>query len=178
MSTQWVCPRNIGDLVCTIQEEYHSPRLDGAKITVAFEDSKPFLNDQLNLGKVVKFNSYNKLWQSQGPFDFGLILCATVFTSILESDLQKEALIDLLLQRCGVHYVPELIVENGRKKPIKDEYGCVKYTNEIKRDENGNPKWKLLPLDLIAFSKNFARYGLWYDSWKEFLTQAVAKHGH
>jgi hypothetical protein len=65
----------------------------------------------------------------------------------------------------------------ARKKVIKDEFGRVQYTTNIKTDDEGNPKWKILPLDLEIFSGNVRRYGLWYDELLELKDAIIAPEG-
>lgn len=144
----------------------HHKRLENASIVACFDDSKAFIKNKINLGKVTKFSPLAKLWQNE-KHDFCLIICATLWQEILkESD--KEALIDLLLQRCDVERVPKFYEENGKKKPIKDEYGRIEYSEEFKVDDEGEPKWRVLPLDLELFSNNIRKYGLWLEDVLEF----------
>ena len=49
---------------------------------------------------------------------------------------------------------------------MKDEFGRTKYTDQIKYDDNGVPKWRVAALDLDILSKNVMHYGLWIQ---EFL---------
>jgi hypothetical protein len=93
--------------------------------------------------------------------------------SVLKGN-QREAYLDLQLSRCGVEYLPEEIEENGKKKPIKDEWGRVQYTQEVKVDDEGNPKWKVVPLDLEVFADNVRRYGLWCDDLLELKDAIIA----
>lgn len=162
----WKVSADVNDLVQLVRGKYHQHLVD-AKIAVAFDDSKPFKNDRLNWGKTLRFSDLNKLWQSPMVFDFCIILSSDVWHDVLDAS-QKEALIDLHLTRCVVEYVPETVIENGRKKVIKDQFGRVKYTNEMKFDDSGNPKWKVIPLDIWVFTKNVGRYGLWCDELMEF----------
>jgi hypothetical protein len=78
-------------------------------------------------------------------------------------------MLDLHLARCEVEYIARLDENN---KPVKDEWGRVDYTNEVKLDDEGRPKWKLLPFDLLVCSRNIKRYGLWCPE-IENLGQAV-----
>lgn len=167
MAASWEAPQNVFDLVQEVQSKYHSPRLDEAAIAVAFVDSKPFLKNRLNLGKVNKFSEFNKLWQME-KYDFCITICADLWHSILDTNQKREALVDLQLNRCTVEYVPEVVIENKKKKVVKDEYGRIKYTNEVKLDKDGNIKWRIEPLDLVVFAANVRRYGLWYDELSEF----------
>tara|TARA_Y100000034_G_scaffold44535_1_gene54643 strand:- start:1659 stop:2168 length:510 start_codon:yes stop_codon:yes gene_type:complete len=154
----WQAPANVIDLLEEIKNEHHSPRLDQATIGVCFADSKAFPNNRLNYGKTSKFTSFARIWQ-QRKLDFCLTLCADVWHSVLSED-GKRALIDLHLTRCEVEWEP-VLDENG--KPAKDEWGRVQYTEEIKYNDDGTPKWKVLPLDLTVFADNVRKYGLWCE---------------
>lgn len=162
----WKVPSTVTELVNEVKDKHH-PHLEDAKIAVAFDDSKPFKADRLNWGKTQRFSDLNKLWQAPQSYDFCIVIPSDVWHDILDAS-QKEAFIDLHLARCQVEYEPETIVENGKKKPVKDQHGRVKYTNEMKFDDNGNPKWKVLPLDLGVLTENVSRYGLWYHELAEF----------
>lgn len=162
----WKVPADVGNIVEQVKVSHHS-HLEGATIAVAFDDSKPFKNDRLNWGKTQRFSDLNKLFQTPQMFDFCIVLSSDVWHDVLDAN-QKEALVDLHLTRCQVEYMPETITENGKKKTIKDEFGRVKYTSEMKFDDNGNPKWKVIPLDVWVFTQNVSRYGLWCHELMEF----------
>jgi len=174
MNALWVAPSDISDLVSVVKEKYHHPRLEEANLTVCFQDSKPFIRNKLNLGKVSKFNLLNKLFHKK-PHDFCLIICADLWRDVF-NESQREAYLDLLVSRCGVEYVPEFVEVNGKKKPVKDEWGRSKFTTEIKRDEDGNVKWKVLPADLETLTGNIRRFGLWFDDLIE-LKEAIESNG-
>lgn len=165
----WKCPQDILDLVREVQHKNH-PRLANASITACFDDSKPFLKNRINLGKVTKFNAFNKLWQDN-RHDFCLTIPSDLWVSVLNSD-QREAYLDLQLTRCEVEYYPEIVVENGKKKPLQDEWGRIQYTDKMKTDAEGDPKWKVVPLDLEVLIKNVRRYGPWLDELTE-LKEAI-----
>jgi hypothetical protein len=171
-ANSWKAPQEIVDLVDEIKNKSHLPRLEAASIAVVIKDEKPFVNDKLNLGKVSKFSLSAKMWH-QKPHDFCITIPADLWATVLNED-QKKAYIDLQLTRCQVEYVPETTEINGKKKAIKDEWGCVKFTNEIKLDTEGNPKWKVSGLDLEVLTSNIRRYGLWYDELLEFKETIVA----
>lgn len=155
----WKASQDVLDLVHEVYEKHHAERLHGGLIGVCFDDSKPFVKNKLNLGKVTKFSPLAKLWQGT-KLDFCISISMDLWHSVLTAE-QREAYIDLQLSRCGVEYLPEEIEENGKKKVVKDEFGRVHYTNQVKLDDEGNPKWKILPLDLEVFASNVRRYGLW-----------------
>lgn len=159
MATIWKAPANVCEQLQSIKEQNHHPRLQEATIAVAFNDAKPYVGDRINLGKVSKFSSFNKIWMNQ-QYDFSIVLCSDVWHSILNPE-QREALLDLHLTCCQVEYVPETVQEGNKKVVVKDEHGRTKYTEEVKLDDEGNPKWKKIPLDLYVFCDNVSRYGLW-----------------
>jgi hypothetical protein len=168
----WKAPAEIIELVEKVKSRFHLPRLAESSIVVAIEDSKPFLRNKLNLGKVSKFNALAKLWQGQAH-DFCISIPSDLWHSILKGE-QREAYLDLQLTRCGVEYIAETVEENGKKKPVKDEWGRIQYTQEIKRDDEGAPKWKVLPLDLDVLTSNMRRYGLWHDDLLELKNVVIA----
>lgn len=168
----WKAPQEIVALVQELKERHH-PHLAAAHVAVCIEDTKPFINNKLNLGKVSKFSPLAKLWQGS-PHDFCLSIPSDLWHSVLKGS-QRDAYLDLQLTRCGVEYIPDMVEENGKKKPIKDEWGRVQYTDQVKVDDDGNPKWKVFPLDLEVFTSNVRRYGLWHDGLME-LNEAMATH--
>lgn len=157
MAQVWKAPENVSDLIAQLSHKYHG-HLENLNIAATFVDGKPFAKNRFNWGKVTKFSNYNKLWQGK-KIDFSIDLCADGWG--LLNGQQQEALLDLHLTRIVPEYVPEVIVENGKKIKVIDDLGRVKYTTEIKVDENGDPKWLVEPLDLVVFAKNVRRYGLW-----------------
>ena len=171
----WKASQDVLDLVGSVYTTHHSARIPDAAIGVCFDDSKPFVQNKLNLGKVTKFSPLAKLWQGT-KLDFCIPISMDFWHSVLTAE-QREAYVDLQLSRCGVEYLPEEIEENGKKKVIKDEFGRIQYTSDIKTDDDGNPKWKILPLDLEIFSSNIRRYGLWYDELLEFKDAIIAPGG-
>ena len=168
----WKASEEVSDLVNEVCQKYHADRIQNASIGVCFDESKPFVKNKLNLGKVTKFSPLAKLWQGT-KLDFCISISMDLWHSVLTEE-QREAFIDLQLSRCGVEYLPEEIEENGKKKVIKDEFGRVQYTDVVKTDDDGNPKWIIRPLDLEVFSGNVRRYGLWYDELLEFKNAIIA----
>ncbi len=157
----WKASPDIQELTNTVKDKHHRPRLDSASVAVCFDDSKPFSRNKLNLGKVIKFNELNRLWHGQ-KHDFCIVLCSDVWYSLLV-DTQREALLDLQLTRCEVEYLPVTNEVNGRKKVVKDEWGRVQYTDQMKVNDVGDPLWRVVQLDLPVFASNMRRYGLWFD---------------
>lgn len=159
MADTWKAPAKIADMMESVKELHHTPRIAPASIALALNDSKPFIKNRFNWGSVRKFSDFNKLWQSH-RFDFSITLCMDVWEGFL-NDHQRHALLDLHLTRCEPVYEPETVIENGKKVVIKDDFGRVKFTDIMKTDSNGAVKWQVLPVDLIIFTQNVQRYGLW-----------------
>ncbi len=163
----WKASEEVHTLLNQVKKKNHSPKLDHASIGVAFEESKPFKkNGSLNWGKTLKFSHLNKLWMAP-LYDFCIVIPSDIWHDILSVE-QKEPYLDLRLTCCDVEYEPETVMENNKKVVVKDEYGRVTYTNKIKFDDEGKPKWKVLPLDLHTYSKNVGRYGLWCNDLLDF----------
>lgn len=160
MANVWKASDDVLDIVKKVQSLHHSPRLDRAVIAVCFDESKPFVKNKINLGRILKSSPLSRLWQIR-PHDFCLVIPSDLWHSVLTD--RREAYVDLQLTRCVVEYLPDTVEENGKKKPIKDEFGRVQYSTEPKCDEEGNPKWAISPADLEAFASNVRRYGLWLD---------------
>jgi hypothetical protein len=174
MSLIWKAPDELVAILNSVKIRHHHPRLESASIAISFDDSKPFVKNKLNLGKVAKFSPLARLWQGQ-QHDFSLIIPMDLWHTVLKGD-QREAYLDLQLTRCVVEYLPEEIEdENGKKKKVKDEWGRVQYTQTPKTDDEGNPKWKVVSLDLEVFADNVRRYGLWMDSLEELASVFALK---
>lgn len=157
----WKAAPEVHQLLEAIKAKHHSPRLDECSVAVCFDESKPFVKNKLNLGKLSKFSATARLYQ-EDKHDFCLIIPSTLWQEMLNID-QKKAYLDLQLTRCGMEYEPETIEENGKKKKIMDEMGRIQYSKAPKYDAEGNIKWKVEPLDLEVFASNVSRYGLWQD---------------
>lgn len=167
MAAIWRAGQDVADLADSVKNQYHLPRLDTASVVIAFSDAKPFVKNRLNLGSVRKFSSSQKIWLAK-EYIFCITLVADVWHKILQDEQRRKAWIDLHLTRCEPVYVPETVEENGKKNVIKDDWGRVKYTDEIKLDDDGNPKWQIVPLDLAVFTENVKRFNLWYQDLIDF----------
>lgn len=165
MAIIWKAPNNVVELLTSVIESHHLPRLEEARFAVAFVDTKPFIRNHFNWGKVMKFTDFNKLWQGN-PYDFSIVLCSDVWHNLL-SEEGRAGLLDLHLIRCTPDYEPETIVEGNKKKPVKDEWGRVKYSNVVKTDDEGHTKWTVNPLDIDVFVRNVLHYGLWMATFIE-----------
>jgi len=172
MPAVWQANLDVVQLVEKVRLKNHVPRLELASVAICFSDTKPFVGGRFNWGKVSKFSPVAKLYHAK-CFDFLITICADAWVSILDES-QREALIDLHLERCQVDYEPVCEEINGVKKPIKDEWGRIQVTDVIKTNDDGSPKWKVDPLDLNVFQSNVLRYGCWCEDLIEFKT-AVSK---
>lgn len=161
MAIFWPVSADVSFLINQVQKKYHQ-HLEQALIASSFVDSKPFIKNKFNWGKVLKFSAVIKTWQDK-KYDFGFILCSDAWHGLLNEN-QREAYVDLLLCRCQVEYEPATIVENKKKIVVKDEWGRVEFTNEMKYDDDGRPKWKVLPLDWEVLCENVKHYGLWCEA--------------
>ena len=166
MSKPWKAPAEVVELMEDIREKYHLPRLEGVSIAVALKDDKPFVKNRMNFGKVSKVSPSARIWMRE-PHDFCITLCADVWMTILNPQ-QREALLDLHLSCCEPVYEPETIIENKKKIVIKDEYGRVKYTDDVKLDKDGAPVWQVVPADLVVIGRNVRRFGLWFADLEDF----------
>jgi len=152
----------VRQLLTQIKEKHHS-HLDEALVAVEFVDSKPYVKDRLNLGRVTKFSKATQLWfPDNAKYDFLISLCADVWFGIL-NEQQREALLDLHLTRCQVEYEPNSVVVNGKKQVVKDEWGRVEYTDQVKTDDAGLPIWKVSRLDMAVVAESVKRYGIWFQ---------------
>lgn len=164
----WECASDVCDLFYAVKQKYHHPRLEMAEFAICFVDTKPFVRGRFNWGKVQKFSPLARLWHADNKKrDFLVILCADAWHSVLNI-AQREALLDLHLTRCDVEYVPQTVEENGKKQVVKDEFGRVQMSDEVKYDDDGVPKWKVQPLDLHVFTENVTRYGIWCEDLLSF----------
>jgi hypothetical protein len=174
-SNPWKASEEIIALLDFVKSKHHSPRLDDCRIAVCFNDSKPFANNKLNLGKLSRFSATAKLWQRE-KHEFCLSIPMELWTTVLDAG-QREAYLDLMLTRLDMDYLPEFIEENGKKIKIVDEFGRTQYSNVPKEDKEGNIKWKIEPLDLEVFSKNVRKYGLWQDELMTFKEAIMSADG-
>lgn len=172
-SVMWEVSEDVVNLLAKVKNKFHN-NLSQATFALAFDESNAFVKNKFNWGKTLKFSEFNKLWQKPTKFDFAIVLSSSVWSEYLD-DTQKEAIIDLHLCRCDAEYEPEVVLEGKKKIKVKDEHGRIKYTNTIKLDSNGNPKWKLDAIDMDVLSKNVKHYGLWSNEFldiKNVISQA------
>lgn len=162
----WVADKEIHDLANAVKAKHHHPRLEHASVAVCFSDAKAFVNGRFNWGKTTKFTSLAKLFHTN-KYEFLINLPSDGWYDIL-NEAQRAAWIDLRLCCCQVDYMPETIEENGVKKPLKDQWGRIQYTDVIKLDEDGNPKWKIVAPDLNVLIDNVAHYGAWCQDLLDF----------
>ncbi|MCK9557978.1 MAG: hypothetical protein M0R50_08070 [Candidatus Cloacimonetes bacterium] len=165
MALVWTAPLAVMDRLQEVKAKYHS-NLESVSIVVELSDAQPFKNNRLNLGNIRKFSAANKIWQ-KGDFDFCITLVGEVWKEILKND-QCDALLDLHLTRIEPVCEPQVVVENKKRIVCKDDYGRIILTEEQKLDKNGNPRWRIVPIDLGVLSQNVRRYGFWFDDLVEF----------
>lgn len=164
----WPAGDEVMRLMTEVKVKHHDERLGDTTVAMCFDDSKPFKKGKFNWGKAMKFSPIAKLFQHKDKkVDFLIILCVDAWHEVLTGN-QREALIDLHLSRFQPEYLPNFIEENGKKKPVKDKWGRIEYSKDVKRDEEGNIIWKVEPLDLFVLSDNVRRYGPWCEELKNF----------
>lgn len=164
----WPANQEVFTLVDKIKNLHHIPRLQLASVAIEFTDSKAFIKDRFNWGRVSKFSASAKLWHPKDKrYDFLISLSGDGWNSVLNAG-QREAWVDLHLVRCSAEYKPMVIEENGKRHPVKDDFGRIQYTEEMKFDDAGNPRWRILPLDLNVFQENAQRYGCWCQDLLDF----------
>lgn len=157
-----------------IKEKNHHPRIELAKVALAFVDAKAFVKDRFNWGKARRLSPVSQLWHAKGKvYDYEIILPADGWYQVLQG-IQKEAWIDLHLARFRPEMKPTTVEINGKQKPVKDKFGRIEYTDEMKIDEKtGEPIWKCDPLDLHVFADNASRYGVWCEALQDFQAALV-----
>lgn len=171
----WPAGNDVVNFLNMVKEKHHSPRLGEATIAVCFDDSKPFKKGKFNWGKATKFSPIAKLFQHRDQkYDFLVVLPVDSWHEVLTGE-QREALIDLHLSRFQPEYLPNFIEENGKKKPVKDKWGRIEYSKEVKCDEEGNTIWKVEPIDIFVISDNVRRYGPWCEELK-MVREAIQKN--
>ena len=165
MALVWPAPAAVIERLQEVKGRYHS-KLDSISVVVELSDSKPFKVNRLNLGNIRKFSTANKIWQ-KGDYDFCITIVGEVWQEILKG-AQCDALLDLHLTRIEPVCEPQVVIENKKRIVCKDDYGRVILTEEQKLDKNGNPRWRIVPIDLGVLSQNVRRYGFWSDDLVEF----------
>jgi hypothetical protein len=178
MLKPWKADNAVVAILEEVKKKYH-PLLVDANVAVSFNASKPFIKDRFNWGKARKFSCQAKLWHDK-EFDFEIILPTEGWHEVLSGE-QREAWLDLHLTR----FRPEMVVATaadakGKMKPVKDKFGRISYTDEVKLDqETGLPIWKVDPLDLHVFSDNARKFGVWCDDFEDFkvAVNKVKPHG-
>ena len=149
-------------------EKYHK-HLKEAKIVIYANDKSKTKGDKVIIAESSKAS--NKLKASINA-DFTITLYVDTWSSL--SPDQKQACLDHELTHCGVQYEPIReqigLSKTGKSKTriVRDEYGRVQYTSDIKRDENGVPKWKLVIHDLEEFRDIVRRHGMWDEDIQRF----------
>lgn len=170
----WKAPTEVVEMLLEVKKTHHSPRLDPASLAVCFDESKPFVKNRINLGRLSKFSALARLYQ-RDRHDFCLTIPSVLWTEILPKENDRMAYLDLQLTRCDLEYETETYEENNKKKKVTDEFGRLKFTNQPKIDDEGNYKWIVQPMDLEVFGKNVRRYGLWLEELRA-LEEAIVEH--
>lgn len=161
----WKAGNEVAELIDKVQKRFHK-HLEDARIACIFNDSQSFVKNRFNWGKVTRFSPVAKLFQDE-KHDFLITLCSDAWASVLNQG-QREALIDLHLCCCKVEMKPVIVQENKKKKMVRDQWGRVQFTDEMFFDEDGNPKWTVLRLDLNVFMDNVSHYGCWCQDLLDF----------
>lgn len=162
----WKAPDPVQKMLEDVFDKHHAERLADLQVSVSFDDSKPFVKNKLNLGKLVKVRDLDRPHMTQ-KLDYYVVACSDLWHSVL-NDHQREAYIDLHLTRLTPEYQPVTVIVNKKKKVVKDQWGRVEYTTDLKLDANGDPIWRMMPLDLYVFAENARKYGLWLEAMEEF----------
>lgn len=167
MNKPYPANQQVFELFDKVKQQYH-PGLAEARIAVALVDAKPFIKNKFNFGKISKFSDAHQIWHPENrSYQFLSTLVLDVWNDILDNH-QREALADLHLECCKIEYEPVTVEVNGKKKVVKDEYGCVEYTNVFKLDKDGEKIYKVEKIDIQILSANIKRYGLWLEDFVEF----------
>lgn len=149
-------------LMNEIIARYHQT-LQEAKIILYGCDKNRIRDGQVVIAKAEK--SSQKMKASAGS-DFTITMHMMPWGDLTLD--QKKACMDHELTHCGVQFEPIKERVGTKWKVVKDEYGRKQYTNDIKRDENGIPKWKLVSHDLEEFNNIVLKHGVWDQNIKSF----------
>jgi hypothetical protein len=161
------------DLFDRIKKTHHEKRLGEAQIAVLFKEDKVFKKGRFNFGKVKKVSPETQVLldeKNKGHYDF-VVTIPDESWSFMSDRRQREGLVDLYLTMCSVEFEPVMASDpkkGGKEKPKKDNWGRIEYTDTPKYDEDGNPKWVVLPLDVETLTDNVGRCGTWCDVFRDF----------
>jgi len=150
----WLAGTEIKMMIEKMKQENH-PHLAEARIAALLTDKRKISGNKIVLGTAKKVSAEDKVLSD---FDFKIILSGEDWAQLTEKE--KFALIDHELSHLDVARVPQTETVGGRKKPVKDEFGRTIYTDEIKYDDDGKPKWKLRSHDFENFFHIAERYGI------------------
>ena len=175
MALVWPAPLEVFQKLQEVKDKSH-PQLESISVVVELSDAQPFKNNRLNLGSMRRFSAANKIWQ-KGDFDFCITLVGEVWGQILKGT-QCDAILDLHLTRIEPVCEPQVIVENKKRITVKDDFGRIVLTDEQKLDKNGNPRWRIVPIDLGVLAQNVRRYGFWFEDLVEFQTVVTDLSGN
>ena len=147
----------------------HHQILAEAKIIIYCSDKNKIKSNNIIIAEASRASAKMK---ASVNADFTVTIYAGPWSDLTAE--QKKACMDHELMHCGVHYEPvkEVVGRSRtgtpRMKVVKDEHGRTQYTNEVKRTEDGIPKWKLIDHDLEDFYDIVHRYGLWNENLRSF----------
>ena len=162
----WPADSSVTGLLEQVRNQAHLPRLADVKVDVTLTDGPPFVKDRINLGKVTKVPECYRMRQKE-PADFEITISGGVWGEMFVADKQRRALLDLHLTRIQPVFTPEIVVENKKRVIVKDEFGRVQYSQDVKLDKNGEPIWRIDPIDIKTIMQNIRRYGFWFDDLQE-----------
>jgi hypothetical protein len=147
---------------------YH-PVLAEAKIIIYCSDKNKIKSNAIIMAEASRASSKMK---ASVNADFTITIYVGPWSDL--TPIQKKACMDHELCHCGFQYEPvkEVVGRSRtgtpRMKVVKDEHGRTQYTNDVKRDVDGIPKWKLIDHDLEDFYDIVHRYGLWNENLRSF----------
>ena len=159
-----------------IKKAHHNKRLENARIAVMFREEPAFKKGRFNWGSVKKCDPVTQALSdlsNADEYDFVIIVPEDAWEFCTRQNA-LDGYTDLFLTRCSVEFEPETKLvpgkgdKPGKEKPVKDDWGRIKYTDNPKYDEDGNPKWTALPLDLHVLTDNVGRYGPWCEDFEDF----------
>lgn len=169
----WVAPETVNKMLDSVFDKHHADRLGNLSIRLMFDESKPFTKNKMNLGKLLKVRDIDKPHMTR-KIDYYVVTSSDLWHSVL-NDHQREAFIDLHLSRLHPEYLPVTVIENKKKKVVKDEWGRIEYTTDLKLDAEGDPIWRVAPVDIYVCAINAEKFGLWLDGMEDFVNWCVNK---
>lgn len=136
-----------------IKREHHK-HLEGARIIMFMDYSEPS-GSALTFGTASLASSQVKALSGA---NFVITINALAWDNLDEEG--RTALLDHELSHCHVCLKP---MKDGRET-IRDAFGRVQYTNQVKRDADGNIQYRIIPHDVTEFISIVKRRGLWMEN--------------